>query len=177
MPKFRVTVEKWKPAAAEYWTNVYHCNVADIAAALDFGAAVVIAERPLYKGGITITKIRADDATPLTEVSGTIVYNLTGTRNTTGSDDLPLFVVARVDFSTVGGGRPSRKYLRGVFEENDVSFSTISSGVLSELQTYAAAVVAAAGADVDNQLFSSGTVLPAPAMRQLRRGSKKKLVP
>lgn len=177
MPLFRVHVEKFMPSAAEYWTNVYHHVGDNLASALTFGTAVAAAERAILSPLVMITKVRADDAVPLTEQYATTVLNQLGQRDPQGAQLLPLFVVARVDFSAAFGGRPSRKYLRGVLLEADADFTNILTSSLGLINTYAAAVVAAGAWDVDQQELMSGVAHPQPGMRQLRRGSKKKPVP
>jgi hypothetical protein len=83
-----------------------------------------------------------------------------------------------VDFDVSGGGRPSRKYLRGALLEGDVNFMTLTSAITTPANTFADAIVAI-GTIVDPQGngFLDGVVWPAPQMRQLRRGSKKKITP
>jgi len=177
MPKYRLTVEKFMPLASEYWTNVYWCNAADLLAAMDIGNLLVAAERPITSPAVTITKVRVDDGLPNTTEGGTVMHNVQGTRDMGGGQLVPLFVVGRVDFSVIGGGRPSRKFMRGSMGEVDGDFMTLSNSYKSELQNYGNAVVTAGVCDVDGQLFSFAAVHPTPAMRQLRRGSKKKLAP
>jgi hypothetical protein len=48
---------------------------------------------------------------------------------------------------------------------------------LAKLQAYANAIVAAGVCDVDAQAFTAGAPFLMPGMRQLRRGSKKKVTP
>jgi hypothetical protein len=177
MPLYRVIVEKYMPSANEYWSNVYHVVAADVGAAILAGEDYAAAERAILTPLAIITKVRVDDKTPDTDVGATSVLNLAGLRDFGGGTIMPLFVVARVDFTVLGGGRPSRKYLRGMLGELDVTFTALSPTALSELAVYAQAICTASANDVDNQIFVSGAVWPQPAMRQLRRGSKKKLVP
>lgn len=172
-----MTIEKYRADVHEYWTNIYHLVATDVGDALTYTDSIVAAERPLYTGAVTITKGRVDDALPNTDVSAVKVFNVAGTRTPPLEHAVPLFVVARVDFTVLGGGRPSRKYLRSVFYEADISFTIIEAPVKALLQTYANAVCSTGMCDVDNQAFVVGVPFPAPAMRQLRRGSKKKKDP
>lgn len=176
---YRITVEKYNPAFAEYWTNVYWALVNTLSDASVVADSIVTAERPLYVPSTTITKARLDDGMPDTEVFQTNIYNQAGTRDTTGLGDLvPLFVVDRVDFGTVGG-RPSRKYLRGGLCEADVGAAgALSTARLTLLANYGLAIVGGTGiCDVDGQDLTVAAPWRQAAMRQLRRGSKKKVTP
>jgi len=177
MPKLRVTIEKFLPSQNEYWTNVYWVPTASVGDAMTIAQQLVTAERAILHPLVTVTKARIDDAVPDSDVGGTVVFNVQGTRDMGGGQLLPLFVVARCDFSVIGGGRPSRKYFRGMLGEVDADFMTINNSAKSEIQNYGNAVVVAGVCDPDEQLFSFAAAYPAPAMRQLRRGSKKKKDP
>lgn len=177
MPAYRLTIEKFHSASAEYWVNRYYVNAASLADASLASNGIVDAEKACYPAGVIITKSHVDDDVPLTENYETTVRNLAGTRTTPTGDAMPLFVVARVDFTVAGGGRPSRKYLRGVLFESDASFSTLGSGILALLSTYASSVAASGACDPQGQDIVAGVPWNAPAMRQLRRGSKKKDIP
>lgn len=92
---------------------------------------------------------------------------------------MPLFAVLRVDL-TVVGSRPSRKYLRGVLAENntDGPYNLVASAVTSFTNLYAAPLAGVAGlVDVDGEEITGAVVYPKVGMRQLRRGSKKKVIP
>lgn len=172
----RITIEKFLPSQGEYWTNVYWADFPTPAAAIPTAEDLVTAERGIHLPAVTFTKFRIDDGTPDTEIWETQVLNLQGLASTTG-EMMPLFVVARVDFTVAGGGRPSRKYLRGVLTEEVVNGFLLNAGMLTVLGSYAAAVAAAATHDVDGQGITGGSAHPQPGMRQLRRGSKKKTTP
>lgn len=177
MARFRLTVEKYHNASAEYWVNRYYVNAADLADATLMSNGIVDAEKALYPNTVVITKSHVDDDVPLTLNYETTIRNLAGIRTAPTGDFLPLFVVARVDFSVAGGGRPSRKYLRGVLFEADTTFNTLGASILTALNTYASSVAASGACDPQGQDIIGGSPWNAPAMRQLRRGSKKKLVP
>lgn len=176
MAVWRVTVEKFYPTAQEYWTNVYHVNAADMDAADTAADAIVQAERAITDNRVTITKSRVDDGLPNTAVWSTRIYNQLGTLDLNGADLMPLFVVARVDLEVQGGGRPSRKYLRATFSEGEATATTIHPVVQGRLANYAAALAAAGACDPQGQAVITGSPWPMPAMRQLRRGSKKRRI-
>lgn len=174
MPRFRATVEKFHGGYAHFWTNIYWVEAGDLAAALPVANSIATAELPLYSASVTVTKVRVDDAVENTDAFLTTVRNAIGTRAASAADSLPLFVVARVDFSAAGGGRPSRKYIRGCLDEADVQPLNLVAGVKTILQTYGDAIVGLAVVDPDGADLTSAAVWPRAAMRQMRRGSKKR---
>lgn len=174
MPLWDVTVEKYFAGANEYWVNNYNINAASGDDAVPVISAFVNAEKALYDSAIVITKVRISSSTPDDDAFYTSAVNVAGTRTAGTGDRSPLFVVARVDFS-VAWQRPSRKYLRGIFSEGDITFSALIPGITTVLSTYATAILAITGiCDEHGNTFNGASVWPAPAMRQLRRGSKKK---
>lgn len=176
MPIFRLSIEKYSALAAEYWVNRYFLQAATLADAMLMVDGIKDAERTLYYPGVVITKSHVDDNQPESEVYGTLVHNQAGQRQPE-TEPYPLFAVARVDFTVAGGGRPSRKYLRGVLTESDANGLVLGAGVLAVLQTYATNVAASGVCDPQGQDVISGSPWLAVAMRQLRRGSKKKVIP
>lgn len=175
LPGCRLTIEKMYQG--EYWTNVYYL-AGDIGASGSDAADIIAAEQAIHMNTVLFTKARLDDNTEDTDVFATITINEFGARDPSGVQMLPLFNVLRVDFSA-GGGRPSRKYLRGCLVETFVNFNTIESAQVTFFDTNYADVVSAVASyvDVDGDPISAGTVYPFVGMRQLRRGSKKKTTP
>lgn len=168
-------VDSEKVYQGEYWTNRYIVQAPDLAAAHAIAMGIVATERSAHQVQVLFTKVRTSDGQPNTDVYQVTNINEFGQRAATG-DLLPLFNVVRVDFNVSGGGRPSRKYLRGILTESDISFNTIITGTVTSLETlYATPLAALTGfVDVDGQEIVSGQVYPNVAMRQLRRGSKRK---
>lgn len=179
MPLFRATVEKFNGTVAEYWVNVYWLQAPNLDAALSAANAIATQELPILLSGQTLTKVRVDDNVKNTDQFLTTVRNANGTRASGASDALPLFATARVDLSTLQPGRPSRKFIRGCLLESDMgSYGTIVGAVLTLLGTFASNIANVPElVDVDNSDIVSGTVWPYVQQRQLRRGSKKKIVP
>jgi hypothetical protein len=168
-----------KVLAGEYWTNRYILNSASPPDPFTGPVnAILAAERSITADEVQFTKLRVSDNDPGTDVYSIRALNLPGLRTGVFTDLFPLFVTVRVDF-TVGTGRPSRKYLRGVLKEGDSVFNAIQQPALDLFQTSYANAVAGVPeyVDVDGQDILSGAVILAPAMRQLRRGSKRKLAP
>lgn len=174
---FRIITEKFLSSQNEYWTNVYWCDSATLQDAATTAAAIVAIEQQMLLPACVLTKYRVDDAQPLTDVFVTTPVNLTGQSGATG-EALPLFNVARFDFSATAG-RPSRKYYRGVLTEAWTdAFGVLNATALTSLQSWADQLAAVANyVDVDGEALTAGTVFPRVGMRQLRRGSKKKLTP
>lgn len=160
----------------EYWTNRYLTDLAvGSQEAEDLALGLANAEKPLYFSDIRIDKIRIATITAGDNVYQAWNPNIVGSRTGTATDRLPLFNVVRVDFGA-GLGRPSRKYLRGILTEIDVNGSTIVSSIVSGmLTTYAAAVFGAAGVvDPQGSDLDGASVFATVAMRQLRRGSRRR---
>ncbi len=165
-----------KMLQGEYWTNRYIVAAADLAAASVVGGTIMGLERGIHQPAVLFTRYRTSDGQPLTDVYQVSQVNSFGLAGETFTSLLPLFNVLRVDFTTAGGGRPSRKYLRGVLTEGDINFNAIAQ---NRIDFYAAEYVnplAALNAfvDVDNQQINAGSVYPFVGMRQLRRASKSK---
>lgn len=171
----RLTIEKMYQG--EYWTNVYWL-AGSVGDAGSPAAAIINAERAIHLDNVLFTKARIDDGVEDTDLFATIIINAFGLREFGTNQMLPLFNVLRVDFAA-GGGRPSRKYLRGCLTESFVNFNTIETAQVTFFQTNYASVVAEVTAyqDVDAEDVTSGVVYPFVAMRQLRRASKKKTTP
>jgi hypothetical protein len=159
----------------EYWTNRYVLAVADVAAGIGVGQQIAAAERNITLANVLFTKLRVSDAIPGTDNYSIHNINQFGLRPADPTL-LPLFNVLRVDFSTFGNGRPSRKYLRGVLAEGNIEFNTINYNSIEFYQNnYCVPLLAIPGfVDVDNQAFSAASPYPFVGMRQLRRGSKRK---
>jgi len=174
---WRVTVEKYFATAGEYWTNVYHIAATTMPDAITAANAICSAELPLYYNHTVLTKARIDDGIEDTDVSNTIVKNLTGTRGANTTDMLPLFITSRVDFGATDGGRPSRKYLRGTLAEGDTGMAALTNTMLTLLANYGLAIVGTSVCDPQGFDLNSAAPFTAPQMRQLRRGSKKKATP
>lgn len=175
---WRVTIEKYLAVAGEYWTNVYFLDSSSQAEAETAAQNLTNMERQFHAAPVLFTKWRVDDGQPNTDVYKTQPINLFGSRDPGQVQLMPLFVVARVDISVAGGGRPSRKYYRGVLLESDVNGMTIDgSFIINAIGTAFIGAPLGDIADPDNQAAVSVSVSPITGMRQLRRGSKKKTTP
>lgn len=163
----------------EYWTNVYWLNGATPAAVETPAAQIKDIVLSHLDSRVTFVNYRIDDAVQDTDVYATYVVNALGGRSNGSNQLLPLYATLVVDM-TVNFGRPSRKYFRGILTEGDVgNIGAIEAAVLSAFNTTLAAPLAAIAelVDVDGQDISAGICKPMAGIRQLRRGSKKKITP
>lgn len=173
----KLQVEKFLPAAGEFWVNTYNLVAAwDSNVAFAAALAVVDAEQTLHLTNVIITKFRLSDDVPLTNNFRSTVVNRLGTRQIQG-DLMPLFVTARLDLST-GVGYPNRKYYRGVLLESETTFTTFLQSFISTFGVFGDALLAIPELCTRNNVtFVQSRPALSPAMRQLRKGSKKKPIP
>lgn len=174
----RWSVDSEKMYNNEYWSNRYIVEAATLSEALDIARQIRFIEKNCTNQAATLTKFRVS-----TTAVGDDVYqiendNVAGSL-VAGSDLMPLFNRVRIDFNTNGGGRPSRKYWCGPMSEADQVNGFLVSAMITFYNTnFVNPLLAVDGfVDVDGQTFSSGSVMPKVAMRQLRRGSKRKALP
>lgn len=176
MPLFSLDVQK--VLRGEYWTNRYILDGASLLAVTGAAVTIVEAERAITSPDVQFVSYRVSDQVPGVDAYIVVPIGTFGTRVIL-TQALPLFNVLRVDFG-VGQGRPSRKYLRGVLAEGDqTNYGELLLTTVSEMQTAYADVVAAVPeyVDVDGQGIVDGRIFGSVGMRQLRRGSKRKLLP
>jgi hypothetical protein len=175
MPVYQVDVEKLYEG--EYWSNRYFVERETIAAASVAAEDIAQIERSFHNVNVLFTKVRTstvalgDDAyiiSPLA-VNGQFA---------SGDALLPLFNVLRGDFPKFGGGRPYRKLYRGVLTEDVVIGNVISSGTLTTALNAAQSsfrevpLTTGLGEELGNVTWFAPV-----AMRQLRRGSRRRLLP
>ena len=174
MALFKVDIEK--EYQGEYWTNRYVVDTANIGDAVTAALAIIDAERAIHYNVINFTKARVSDSVQGTDLFTTIPIGAIGLRNL-ASNLLPLFNVMRVDFP-VGQGRPSRKYYRGVLSEEVVSFNDVTQAVADLItNVFDPLVDTLPLVDVDGQAWADAVPFLKVAMRQLRRGSRKRTQP
>ncbi len=176
MPLFSLDIEK--RLEGEYWTNRYILDRAELGAAANSGTDIYNAESAITADIVEFTKFRVSDLVPNTDVYQIIQLNSFGDRPSQG-EYLPLFNVVRVDFNVSGGGRPSRKYLRLPIFETDQRNGVLEPAFYTFVQLNYAQVIAGytSYVDIDGQEINGGRVSPQVGMRQLRRGSKRRLQP
>lgn len=174
MAIFQVDVQK--QIGTEYWTNVYHVNAADITAAGVLAAFIVNQERSFHTLDVNFVSYRVST---FPESDGEYLIqtvNLPG-EAAAGTSMLPLWNVARVDIS-VGLGRPCRKYYKVPLYESTTEGQAIVLATRDLIDDAVAAMCAAGGiCDPQGQEWVAGQTFVNIAMRQLRRGSKRRLEP
>jgi hypothetical protein len=175
MPWWQIDVQK--QLGTEFWTNVYHCAEANQAAAKLVAEAIINMERRMHRVSVSFTSYRVAPYPGPSE--GTIIpIGLPGIL--AGTLHLPLFNVLRVDFPAPTG-RPSRKYYRLPLGEDDQTDGFINEPTRLTFQSFVddffALPIADNIIDVDGQVLDRGVVMKAVGMRQLRRGSRRKLEP
>jgi hypothetical protein len=175
MPWWQIDIQK--QLNTEYWTNVYHCASASQAAAKIVAEEIIILERQMHRQVVTFVSYRV---APYPGPSEGTIIPIGQPGLLTGTLHLPLFNVLRVDFPAPVG-RPSRKYYRLPIGEDDQTDGNINEATRLTFQSYVddffTTVASDSLIDVDGQVLSSGRVMKAVGMRQLRRGSRRRLLP
>lgn len=174
MTVFQVDIEK-SYQGLEYWTNVYHVQATDLSDASAKGSEIAVIELANYFQPVTITKIRASTVPVDTGQFITLTTNLVPTTPAPGDGLMPLFVCARVDFSTAIG-RPARKFLRAVLTQGDTPNGVLPSTVVAGINDNYSTPMVALGylCKVNGDLVTGGACSVNASDRQLRRGSKRK---
>lgn len=178
MPVFKLDIEKFYEN--EYWTNVYYLEAADLPSGIAPADRLVLMERANHKQVVQFTKYRISDEDPNTDAFITVPLIANGNQQVNG-DLWPLFNVCLVSLAVQGFGRPSRKYYRFPWDESEIgNDGAINVTRISEiLGNIDAAITDLAGAWVDesgNSIVSS-SMKTVVAMRQLRRGSRRRSQP
>lgn len=173
MPLMEITIEK--SMGNEFWTNVYHIEASDLADAQTFANQIVAAERAIHLSFVTFTAVRVSDATPGGTAFQTTPINLPGLIGGAG-ETLPLFNTIRVDFA-VNGRRPGRKFLRLPIQEAQQQAGVNNQTIMDNVTNlYINPLIAMARlVNPFGQAMHAGSVHPRVAMRQLKRGSKRKI--
>lgn len=176
MALFKIDIEKL--LGSEYWTNRYFVRTDTLANAVPQGQDIVDAERLIHSSLVTFTKLRASTADPENEEYTIVTLGVNGLYNQT--DLLPLFNCYRWDFTAVSG-RPSRKYYRGCISQGDFGGDLLNiTSPAFESAIEALFAVGATGngiVDPQEQLLTDAVRWPYIAMRQLRRGKRKRTEP
>lgn len=178
MPLYSLDIEKF--LGGEYWTNRYVLTAATLAEANGAAAGIYEAERAVHLSLVLFTKYRVSDFNPSTDHYFITQVNANGQGGSANETQVaPLFNVVRVDFTTALGGRPSRKYLRLPIVNGNLIGNRLAPALIAQVTTdYLSGILATPEyVDVDGQSFTQANVYPFVGMRQLRRGSKRKLQP
>lgn len=181
MPIFKVDIEK--RLDGEFWTNRYFLQAGDLSTANAEANNLLMAEEAFHRVGVQFLKMRVSDIVPNTDNFIVTPLGSNGQVAKNGSY-LPLFNAARVDLSTSGVGRPSRKYYRLPLCAGDVvadyQFASALAGVITTELNTAISNLSLSGTplvDVDGQVLNSVVAYVNIGMRQLRRGTKQRTNP
>lgn len=175
MPLFNLQIEK--ELGGEFWVNRYIVQLDDLTQAVFIGNTITGYELAIHMDVVNFTKYRVSDIDPTSDVFVIVPIGQTGQRTTIGPY-LPLFNVVRVDFPA-GTGRPSRKYLRLPVLESDQTNGALETSLISLVNTEYGTPLGDLPefVDVDGTGLGTGITQPRVAMRQLRRGSKRRTTP
>jgi hypothetical protein len=173
-----VSLDIQKYLRGEYWTNRYILDIASTSAGSVPAGQIVTAERSITIVDVQFVSYRISSIATGDDDYVVVPLETPGQR-AISTQALPLFDVLRVDFG-VGQGRPSRKYLRGVLSEQDqTNYGELEASAQTFFSTNYGQPVAAVPeyVDVDGQPILTSSVFKSVGMRQLRRGTKRRLQP
>lgn len=171
-------IEIFKSIGEEKWENVYLVDAGSLEAAVAAGAIIYPVEEDFHSTSVLFDYMRVSTVAEGDDIYTTVPLNTNGARGTAG-DLLPLFNTLRADIQVAGGGRPSRKYYRGVIGESDQSAGIVASGIRTQVVTDLQSAIddlSALGTplvDPDSQEWVTPTAALRVQMRQLRRGARR----
>lgn len=172
MPVFSIDIEKI--LGTESWTNRYFVNAPSLQDARSLAANFWTAEQEFHVTSVRFDRVRVATTTPNDDTFVIDPIGLTGLRPPVGNI-VPLFNCVRVDFPK-GVGRPYRKYYRGVLDEATMVFTTISAPLLGDIEA-SLANIDGDNATLTGDILRAGIPVDQVAMRQLRRGSRRRTQP
>lgn len=181
MALYNIDIEKFMDG--EYWTNRYIITSTTLPNAIEAADILVEGERSIHRTNVAFTKVRTSSA-----VENDAIYDSRPLTNSGLVEDngpfLPLFNVIRVDFPVEGGGRPSRKYYRmGICAGDVVVNYRVSSSLVLGIEANLTSMLAELGGnaspmvDPQAQEVNAAAVFDRIAMRQLRKGSRRRTEP
>lgn len=180
MPIYQLDIQK--QFETEFWTNVYYVDAPALLDARDTGPYFLTAERTFHASLVNFTAVRVRSVQQGDDEYVTNSITLPGLVPTQNADLLPLFNVVRVDLP-VSTGRPSRKFYRGVLRDADAQSRVVNPAKRDQIQQALNDLLAdlnavgVAWTDLDGQPITGAAVQVPVAMRQLRRGSRRRLNP
>jgi len=174
MPTPSHKIEIFKSYLGENWGNVYIVSAGSMEAAVSALAVIYDHEEALHSVSVNFDYARVSTWAAGDSSYTTVPLNSPGEFEQTGNL-MPLFVTARVDIQVIGGGRPSRKFYRGVLDEPAVNFNVLDGtrraqittnvqDMIDDLKTLGAPLV-----DPDGQVLNTASTFNGPQMRQLHR--------
>lgn len=155
--------------AAFKWSNVFYTDQPTVQAAAAWGIGLWdTAWRLAHSTQTFCYEVYASDLVEGTDVYTTVAHdlnpNIFGAKVPAG-ELMPSWNVARMDINTPSG-RPSRKFIRGPWGENDITYDSFTSGAQNALQNAGAALFTYGGAfDEDGQPFTGFALRGVSAKR------------
>lgn len=177
-------VDTQKTYGGEFWTNRYIISAGSIENAQEGGLIIIEAERTWHRTFVHFDKLRVSSFTPGDDAFIVTPYDADGEVTPSSGGVLPLWNVLRADLAVEGFGRPSRKFFRCGLMAGDITLDFTATGdilsavvpgiteMIAELQTNVSPLV-----DVDGQPITGAVSFGLVAMRQLRRGSRRRTEP
>jgi hypothetical protein len=160
----------------EFISNRYFVDEPGLAEAAAIGVAIANLHAKLLPPSVKIDAIRASTPAPADNQFFTSPVNIPGTRAAT-SQTMPEFCRYRVDFQ-IGYRRPLRKFLLVPFEEDSEGSSFTGGAVARVINDYINPLIALASVcSAEGLPVINGSLNARIGMRQLRRGSKRRLQP
>lgn len=172
---YEVTIQK--SLNFEFWTNVYHLRADNLAGALSQAYQIIEdIEKPLHLEYVAFDSMRVRPQ-GTSDQGTTVPLNEVG--EITGEAFLPLYNTLRVDFP-VALGRPSRKFYRLPITETRQNNGLFQDSFLTFVQTTITGALDGSNGlqlcDVDGQAIIGAAPYKNVAMRQLRRGAKRRVI-
>lgn len=180
MPSHRIEI--FKSYSNHTWENVYLIQAGELTNLVEMAQALADMERVFHWTGVRFDYARISTYAAGDNNYTTVPLGVFG-QKALSSNPLPLFVTARVDVLVVGSGRPSRKYYRGVLQEDDINFDVVIESKRQEIDTAINLLIAGTGevpdvplVDPQDQSWSAAVTAIKPQSRQEHRGSKRRAV-
>jgi hypothetical protein len=141
MPLFRTTIHK--NGYGKNWSNVYHLDVADLAAAKTASDSIVAIERAVHKTSVSFNYyVTSEMAHPFTNYKHIYIGTLGTQVPAEGAEPLPLWNVVRVEFNTVVSGKPDVKNLRlPIFSNEITADGYINATLAARVDAYFSAAI------------------------------------
>lgn len=175
MALFNLDIQK--AIDTEFWTNRYTLDLATADPEQADIQTILLAERNITTTSVSFTSYRLSTATVGDETFFIVPVGESGLYSG-GGDRLPLFNCVRVDF-TVLGTYPCRKYLRTGLTETMVAGLYLTPTYRDLVNANYADVLAGLSSYVNpaGRSITGGAAPEEIAMRQLRRGSRRRTQP
>jgi hypothetical protein len=176
MPLYQLDIQK--EIGTYFYTNVYHLEGSSIAGLDAVVGGIVAAERQICTPSVNFISTRVKEAGTAYGFASIRPLTGTGAYATSSAQDLPLYNTVRVDMAP-GIGPLNRKYLRTGLREDMVYGTVLEPAYITAVQTLYVNTLANASElrTIRGENVVGFTLKTLVQMRQMRRGSKRKLLP